>query len=140
MVTWLLDLGLDMDARGDMGCTALHYARRFGHREVYQLLLDRGADTTIRNGLGECSGLGGNEISPGDIYEDVFFHPCLCIGVEDGAAWGISLIDGSQPRAVDLGVSGVRKLTVQQAWEWKLKGPEAIAKAWAEEHGPDGVD
>lgn len=50
----------------------------------------------------QLAGPGQEAISPGDIYEDVFFHPCLCIGVEQGAAWGISLIEGSQPRTVDL--------------------------------------
>jgi hypothetical protein len=83
---------------------------------------------------------GHEDILPGDIYEDVFFHPCLCVGVGDGAAWGISLIDGSQPRTVDLGVSGVRKLTVQQAWEWKLRGPDAIAKEWTETLGLDDME
>jgi hypothetical protein len=137
MVAWLLDQGLEIDAKGDMGYTALYYACRFDHREVYRLLLERGADTTMRNGFGQLSGAGDDDISPGDIYEDVFFHPCLCVGVEDGAAWGISLIDGSQPRTVDLGISGVRKLTVQQAWEWKQRGPEAMAKAWNEALGLD---
>jgi hypothetical protein len=137
MVAWLLDHGLEIDAQGDMGCTALYYARLFDHRDVYRLLVERGADTAIRSEFDRPPGSGDDGIAPGDIYEDVFFHPCLCIGVEDGAAWGISLIDGSQPRTVDLGVSGVRKLTVQQAWEWKQRGPEAIAKAWNEALGPD---
>lgn len=88
----------------------------------------------------QLSGPGQEDISPGDIYEDVFFHPCLCIGVEQGAAWGISLIDGSQPRTVDLGVSGARKLTIEQAWEWKLKGPDAIAKDWTTTLGLDDVE
>ena len=88
----------------------------------------------------QLSGPGQEDISPGDIYEDVFFHPCLGIGVEQGAAWGISLIDGSQPRTVDLGVSGARKLTIEQAWEWKLKGPDAIAKDWTTTLGLDDVE
>lgn len=37
------------------------------------------------------------------IYEDCFFHPCLCTYVdEDGEVNGISLIDGSSPRGCDL--------------------------------------
>ena len=38
--------------------------------------------------------------APGDIYEDVIYHPCLCVGVsvEEDELWGISLIDGSYPR------------------------------------------
>jgi hypothetical protein len=60
------------------------------------------------------------EIAPGDIYEDTFLHPCLCVGISDGFAWGISLIDGSQPRSCDLVMSGIRKLSLAEAWEMKL--------------------
>lgn len=75
------------------------------------------------------------KIRPGDIYEDGFFHPCLCIGVDDSSiAWGVSLIDGSYPRAADLDMDGVRRLTVAQAWEWKMKGPEKIAEEWNAEY------
>ena len=59
-------------------------------------------------------------ISVGDIYEDVFLHPCLCLGVEEGSAWGVSLIDGSYPRSCDLLMSGIRKLTPDEAWRIKL--------------------
>ena len=63
------------------------------------------------------------EIAPGQIYEDSAYHPCVCIGTEDGTVWGISLIDGSQPRCDDLRMSGVRILTPAEAWEIKLNGP-----------------
>ncbi len=65
-----------------------------------------------------------NEISPGDIYEDSAYHPCLCVGIEGNEIWGISLIDGSYPRSDEVGLSGVRKLTVGEAWDWKLYGPK----------------
>ena len=69
-------------------------------------------------------------ISPGEIYEDSAYHPCLCLGVEDGQVWGISLIDGSQPRSCDLRMSGVRLLTLQEAWGIKCHGPtDAEARA-----------
>ena len=57
----------------------------------------------------------------GDIYEDVFFHPCLCIGVseKDDEIWGISLIDGSNPRTCSLNFSAIRRLTVEEAWQVK---------------------
>jgi hypothetical protein len=64
------------------------------------------------------------EIAPGEIYEDSAYHPCLCVGVEGNEIWGISLIDGSYPRTEELGLSGVRKLTVEEAWSWKLHGPD----------------
>ncbi|KFN42593.1 hypothetical protein [Arenimonas oryziterrae] len=77
------------------------------------------------------------DIRSGDIYEDSAFHPCLCIGIEDGMAWGISLIDGSYPRNADLHMSGVRKLTPAQAWEWKQLGVEKVAEIYFAEVGMD---
>jgi hypothetical protein len=69
-------------------------------------------------------------ISPGEIYEDCAYHPCLCLGTGDGQVWGISLIDGSQPRSCDLRMCGVRILTLEEAWEIKCHGPaDAEAKA-----------
>lgn len=69
-----------------------------------------------------------DNIAPGDIYEDVFYHPCLCIerAPEGDHVWGISLIDGSQPRTCDLLLSGIRKLSVAEAWEWKTQGPPQL--------------
>lgn len=67
-------------------------------------------------------------LNPGEIYEDGFFHPCFCMGVEDGYAWGISLIDGSHPRTTELEVGGIRRLSIEEAWIWKSRGPEVIAK------------
>jgi hypothetical protein len=66
------------------------------------------------------------DIQAGEIYEDAFFHPCLCLGVVDGQAWGISLIDGTYPRHADLRVSGTPKLTLEEAWEWRTRGPRDI--------------
>jgi hypothetical protein len=40
-----------------------------------------------------------------------------------GRVWGISLIDGSQPRGCDLRMCGVRILGVDEAWQIKLNGP-----------------
>jgi len=59
-------------------------------------------------------------ISAGDLYEDVFLHPCLCVGLDEGVAWGVSLIDGSYRRSCDLRMSGIRKLTPEEAWEMKM--------------------
>ena len=68
-------------------------------------------------------------ISPGEIYEDCSYHPCLCMGTKDREVWG-SLIDGSYPRSCDLRMCGVRKLTPEEAWEIKRNGPtDAEAKA-----------
>ncbi len=62
-------------------------------------------------------------IQPGQIYEDCAYHPCLCLGTDEGEVWGISLIDGSQPRSCDLRMCGVRILTLEEAWEIKKNGP-----------------
>ncbi len=64
------------------------------------------------------------DLRPGEIYEDTCYHPCLCIAVDNGAALGISLIDGSYPRSADIGISNVRKLTPAEAWRWRMCGPE----------------
>lgn len=62
-----------------------------------------------------------DQYNPGDIYEDVFYHPCLCVhaSVEDDEIWGISLIDGTYPRACSLAHNDIRKLTVEEAWHIK---------------------
>ena len=64
-----------------------------------------------------------SEIQPGDIYEDSAYHPCLCIKVEGYSISGIPLVDGSYPRGEDVGLSGVRKLSVEEAWHWRRFGP-----------------
>lgn len=66
----------------------------------------------------------GLDLEIGEIYEDVFYHPCVCIGRSDYEVWGISLVDGSYPRTVDVKVSGIQKLSPEEAWRWRLSGPE----------------
>jgi hypothetical protein len=74
------------------------------------------------------------DIRPGDFYEDCFFHPCLCIGVEaDGdEITGISLVDGSFPRGWSATHCGVRKLTKEEAIHWRIFGPQdrEVEKKW----------
>ena len=62
-------------------------------------------------------------IHAGDIYEDSARHPCLCIEVdyENDEIWGVSLVDGSHPRACSLLSSGVRKMALEEAWKRKLE-------------------
>jgi hypothetical protein len=71
---------------------------------------------------------GPGDIQPGDYYEDCAYHPCLCVGVDGGgtSVWGISLVDGSQPRCCDVPQCGVRRLSLEQAWSWKMHGPPDI--------------
>ena len=67
-------------------------------------------------------------ILPGDFYEDCAYHPCVCVAssIEDDDLCGISLIDGTQPRSCSLKHCGVRRLTIEQVWEWKTKGPPDV--------------
>lgn len=43
----LIELGMDINARGDMGRTPLHYALSFGHESAAKALVACGADETI---------------------------------------------------------------------------------------------
>ena len=49
VVRWFLDLGVSPDVAPYLGRTGLHWAIPYGHLEVIRLLLERGADPSIRN-------------------------------------------------------------------------------------------
>lgn len=51
-VAWLIDQGLDIDARSSNGTTPLMMAAGYGSIDSAQLLLKRGADPKLRNDLG----------------------------------------------------------------------------------------
>lgn len=68
-------------------------------------------------------------LSPGEIYEDCFYHPCVCTSVDDDEIQGISLVDGSYPRSCSIEHCAPRKLTVEEALRWKMSGPEDIQLA-----------
>lgn len=65
------------------------------------------------------------DIQPGDCYEDCAYHPCLCTQVNPGddEILGISLVDGSFPRACSITHCRPKLLTLEEAITWKLKGP-----------------
>lgn len=48
-----LNVGADVNAIGDLGLSALHYAVLGGSEGVIELLLELGADLTIENEFGE---------------------------------------------------------------------------------------
>ena len=52
-VELLLKAGLDVNDQGEMGCTALHYAKMKDNEDIIQLLLSYGASTTIKNEFGK---------------------------------------------------------------------------------------
>lgn len=52
-VVVMLKSDVDINVRGDIGCTPLHEAVSNGHEEVVKLLLDHGAITSIKNDYGD---------------------------------------------------------------------------------------
>lgn len=66
------------------------------------------------------------ELHPGDFYEDCAYHPCLCTGTCMGMVEGISLVDGSFPRQCGVPQCGVRKLTLEEAIQWRFNGPPDV--------------
>ena len=52
-VRLLVEAGLDVNLRGDLGNTPLHYARKGAHGEVVQFLINKGATPGLENELGE---------------------------------------------------------------------------------------
>jgi ankyrin repeat protein len=53
--TILLDMGLDINAQGDLGSTALHYAIRHGRRPVAEMLMQRGAAQDVADEFGQSA-------------------------------------------------------------------------------------
>lgn len=77
------------------------------------------------------------ELLPGDLFEDCRFHPCLCteansVDDRDGVS-GISIVDGT-PCNCSMAHCGLRKLTVEEAVQWKYHGPgdQVIDDHWWE--------
>ena len=52
-VELLVHAGVDVNQLGDMGCTALHYARMKGKKDIYSFLVAQGASTLLRNEFGQ---------------------------------------------------------------------------------------
>lgn len=67
-----------------------------------------------------------DELHAGDFYEDCAYHPCLCIRTDMGMVEGISLVDGSFPRQCGVPQCGVRKLTFEEAIDWRFFGPPDV--------------
>ena len=76
-------------------------------------------------------------IKPGDLYEDCSYHPVLCVGIDykNDEIWGISLIDGSQPRSCSILHCGIRKLSIDEAWAVKQYGPSDLEVRQRIKHG-----
>ncbi len=49
----LVELGIDIDALGDMNRTPLHCAAAFGHPDIYEYLISMGARTDIIDQFGK---------------------------------------------------------------------------------------
>lgn len=48
----LVKIGIDVNMRGELGCTPLHYARMGQHKDVIEFLIKRGAQPSLKNELG----------------------------------------------------------------------------------------
>jgi hypothetical protein len=55
-ITLLVDAGMNINQKGDMDSTALHYAYDGKHSHVVEFLLAHGASTEIENGFGKLPG------------------------------------------------------------------------------------
>ncbi|MFJ2990863.1 ankyrin repeat domain-containing protein [Collimonas sp. NPDC087041] len=55
-ITLLVDAGMNVNQKGDMGSTALHYAYGGKHQRVVDFLLAHGASTEIENEFGKLPG------------------------------------------------------------------------------------
>jgi hypothetical protein len=51
----LIENGADVNGTGEMSYTPLHYAVNYKHMDVIQLLLQNGADATIKNDFGKTA-------------------------------------------------------------------------------------
>jgi ankyrin repeat protein len=49
----LLKGGININAQGDMGYTALHCAKKCGYTKIVQLLMENGASSKIKNEFGK---------------------------------------------------------------------------------------
>ncbi len=67
------------------------------------------------------------KIQVGDFFENCSFHPCLCIEVDERGIniEGISLVDGHIQNCSAMHC-GIRKLTLEEAIDWKKTGPKDI--------------
>ncbi|MCM4818993.1 ankyrin repeat domain-containing protein, partial [Escherichia coli] len=55
VVSNLIKLGVDLDARGDLGRTALNEAVSNGYFDIVKLLVESGADLTIKDEFGKTA-------------------------------------------------------------------------------------
>lgn len=54
-VKLLLEEGVDINELGDMNRTALHYSKSFGHIEIYEYLLNHGAESGLLDDFGSSN-------------------------------------------------------------------------------------
>jgi hypothetical protein len=62
-----------------------------------------------------------SDIKIGDVYEDCNYKPCLCVEIEDGDVFGISLIDGSYPHQCSIEHCAIRTMSIEDALKIKFQ-------------------
>ena len=69
IISTLIEKGVDIDAKSEVGMTALMMAARSGHLEATKALVEAGADLTIENEKGESAMIGAANRRQAETYE-----------------------------------------------------------------------
>lgn len=111
LVQFLIDHGIDIDARDRNGYTALHFASLVKSADCAQLLLNAGADREIVNSLGKTP----QEIAPVDFFDElVLAHRSDSDDSEsedEEAQWG----DGEEDAAEETRMKVLKRRLSQRA-------------------------
>lgn len=113
LVQFLIDHGLDIDARDRNGYTALHFAALVRSTECARLLVDAGADPEIVNSLGKTA----QEIAPANFFDGLISTHASeesdgpGSSEDEEAEWG----DGEEDAAEEKQLKGLRRRASQRA-------------------------
>ena len=84
-VLFLLQHHIDVDARDNNGCTALHFAALKNDVACARLLVEAGAALDIVNALGKTAA----EIAPPGLFEDLFIEDPFADDEESSCDWSV---------------------------------------------------
>jgi hypothetical protein len=133
----LLAAGMPVNARGEAGATALHWACWKGYADVVELLLDRGASLTIEDEQfhGTAPGWFGHGV-----------HNCHEGGGDYARVARLSIAAGATIPSADLPTASPRwtRFCERMDWSsragpWPARAPWARLRRWRPERPPQGV-